>query len=90
MEQQSDCTMSSMCVAQGVVAPEDAELAVRAGISGIVCSNHGGRQLDTCIATADALPGIVKAVGGRVPILVDGGIQRGTDVLKVWPTKCHQ
>lgn len=67
---------------KGVVHPEDARLAVEHGASGIVVSNHGGRQLDTSVATADALPGVVAAVEGRVPVLVDGGVRRGTDVLK--------
>ena len=53
-----------------------------AGAAGIVVSNHGGRNLDTAVATIDALPEIVEHVRGRVPVLVDGGIRRGTDVVK--------
>lgn len=68
---------------QGVLSAEDAELAVTAGVDGIVVSNHGGRQLDGVLATIDALPPIVAAVKGRVPILVDGGVRRGTDIFKV-------
>lgn len=64
---------------KGVLTAEDAELAVEHGAGGIVVSNHGGRQLDRCLATADALPEVVDAVEGRVPVLVDGGIRRGID-----------
>jgi 4-hydroxymandelate oxidase len=67
---------------KGVLNPEDADRAVKAGVAGIVVSNHGGRNLDTVPATADALPLVAEKVAGRVPILVDGGIRRGTDVLK--------
>lgn len=69
-------------VVKGVVAPEDAELAVRHGADGIVVSNHGGRTLDTLPATIEALPRVAEAVAGRIPILLDGGVRRGTDVLK--------
>jgi 4-hydroxymandelate oxidase len=55
---------------------------IRAGAAGIVVSNHGGRSVDTVPATAEVLPGIVEKVAGRVPLLVDGGIRRGTDVMK--------
>lgn len=67
---------------KGIVHPEDARLAVEHGASGVVVSNHGGRQLDTSVATVDALPPVVAAVEGRVPVLLDGGVRRGTDVLK--------
>lgn len=67
---------------KGIVHPEDARLAVEHGASGVVVSNHGGRQLDTSVATVDALPSVVAAVEGRVPVLLDGGLRRGTDVLK--------
>jgi 4-hydroxymandelate oxidase len=67
---------------KGILHPDDAEMAVKGGVDGIVASNHGGRALDSCPATIDALPRIVDRVGGRVPILMDGGIRRGTDVLK--------
>jgi 4-hydroxymandelate oxidase len=65
---------------KGLIRADDAELAVENGAAGIVVSNHGGRQLDNAPATIDALPGVVDAVGGRIPVLVDGGIRRGTDV----------
>jgi 4-hydroxymandelate oxidase len=67
---------------KGVSHPDDALRALRCGVRGLVVSNHGGRTLDTMPATAELLPGIVQAVGGQVPVLVDGGIRRGTDVLK--------
>lgn len=67
---------------KGILHPDDATRAVEAGVAGIVVSNHGGRVLDTAPATIDALPGIVRAVAGRVPVLMDGGVRRGTDVLK--------
>jgi len=67
---------------KGILNPDDAEAGVKAGIAGIIVSNHGGRNLDTVPATAEALPRVVERVEGRVPILVDGGIRRGTDILK--------
>jgi isopentenyl diphosphate isomerase/L-lactate dehydrogenase-like FMN-dependent dehydrogenase len=67
---------------KGILTPEDAELAIAHGAAGVVVSNHGGRQLDTVLSGADALPPIVDAVAGRIDVLVDGGIRRGTDVVK--------
>jgi 4-hydroxymandelate oxidase len=69
-------------VLKGIVHPEDAKLAVRHGADAVLVSNHGGRQLDTVPATIDLLPAIANAVDGRIPLLLDGGIRRGTDVLK--------
>src|ERR687896_389791 len=69
-------------VLKGVVTPEDATLAVEHGANGIIVSNHGGRQLDGAEPTLLALPRVADAVGDRVPILVDGGVRRGTDVVK--------
>jgi isopentenyl diphosphate isomerase/L-lactate dehydrogenase-like FMN-dependent dehydrogenase len=66
---------------KGVQTGEDARLAAEHGAAGIVVSNHGGRQLDTVAATIDLLPECVEAVDGRIEVLVDGGIRRGTDVL---------
>lgn len=66
---------------KGVLRPEDAVACVDAGAAGVIVSNHGGRQLDRVIATAHALGPVVEAVGRRVPVLVDGGIRDGTDVL---------
>ena len=67
---------------KGVLTAEDAVLACEHGAAAIVVSNHGGRQLDGVSATIDALPEVVEAVDGRVEVLVDGGIRRGTDVVK--------
>jgi 4-hydroxymandelate oxidase len=67
---------------KGILHPADAELAIQHGASGIVVSNHGGRNLDTVPATIEVLPDIIKQVHGRIPVLMDGGIRRGTDVLK--------
>ncbi|GKY99933.1 hypothetical protein MPSEU_000946900 [Mayamaea pseudoterrestris] len=69
-------------VIKGIMTGEDALLAVEAGADGVMVSNHGGRQLDGCLATIDVLPEVVAAVGGRVPVLIDGGFRRGTDILK--------
>jgi 4-hydroxymandelate oxidase len=69
-------------VLKGILDPEDAELGIRSGAAAIYVSNHGGRNLDTLPATLDALPGIAAKVAGRVAIIVDGGVRRGTDVLK--------
>jgi 4-hydroxymandelate oxidase len=69
-------------IVKGICRADDALRAVRHGASGIIVSNHGGRQLDCAPATIEALPAVVKAIGGSVPVLVDGGIRRGTDVLK--------
>jgi 4-hydroxymandelate oxidase len=67
---------------KGILAPADAELAVEHGLAGIMVSNHGARNLDTTPATIEALPYVVEAVDGRLPVLLDGGIRRGTDVIK--------
>lgn len=67
---------------KGILTAEDAELAIQAGVAGIIVSNHGARQLDFVSSTIVALEEVVKAVRGRVPVLFDGGIRRGTDVFK--------
>lgn len=67
---------------KGVQHPDDARHALDAGVDGIIVSNHGGRQTDGSIATLDALPGVVAAVDGRAPVLMDSGIRRGCDVFK--------
>jgi 4-hydroxymandelate oxidase len=69
-------------VAKGVVRPDDARRCVDGGAAGVIVSNHGARNLDTCVSTGQALPGVVRAVDGVVPVLVDGGIRRGTDIAK--------
>ena len=67
---------------KGVLHPSDARQAMAEGVDGLIVSNHGGRTLDTSVSTAWALPRVVAAVDGRLPVLVDGGLRRGTDVLK--------
>jgi L-lactate dehydrogenase (cytochrome)/(S)-mandelate dehydrogenase len=67
---------------KGILHPAEAAQAASSGVDGLIVSNHGGRQLDGAIATLDALPGIVAATDGKVPILLDGGIRRGADVVK--------
>ncbi|WP_062054529.1 alpha-hydroxy acid oxidase [Aquimarina longa] len=67
---------------KGVLCGEDAQLAIQHGVDGIIVSNHGGRQLDTLPATIDVLPEIANAVEHKIPIIIDGGIRRGTDVVK--------
>lgn len=67
---------------KGILHPDDAKKAIANGIDGIVVSNHGGRQLDGVIASIDALPAIAEAVEGKIPVLFDSGIRRGSDVVK--------
>jgi 4-hydroxymandelate oxidase len=74
----ADCTLPVLV--KGVITGEDAVLAVEHGAAGVVVSNHGGRQLDAVPASIDALPGVVEAAAGRIAVLVDGGVRRGTDV----------
>jgi L-lactate dehydrogenase (cytochrome) len=70
-------------VIKGILDPEDAQEAIAHGADGIVVSNHGGRQLDGAISTARALPAIADAVAGRIPVLVDGGVRSGLDVVRM-------
>jgi isopentenyl diphosphate isomerase/L-lactate dehydrogenase-like FMN-dependent dehydrogenase len=69
-------------VVKGILTAEDAILGLECGVAGLLVSNHGGRQLDTVAATIDALPEVVEAVAGRCEVYLDGGVRRGTDVLK--------
>lgn len=69
-------------VVKGVLNPDDAARAVDMGVAGVIVSNHGGRNIDTVPATIDVLPEVVARVAGRCPVLVDGGIRRGTDIMK--------
>jgi len=69
-------------VLKGVVHPDDARAAMEHGAAAVIVSNHGGRQLDSSLATIEALPRVVEAVACKVPVLVDGGVRRGTDVVK--------
>jgi isopentenyl diphosphate isomerase/L-lactate dehydrogenase-like FMN-dependent dehydrogenase len=67
---------------KGILTAEDAALALEHGIAGIIVSNHGGRQLDGTLASIEALPDVIDAVNGRCEVYLDGGIRRGTDILK--------
>jgi L-lactate dehydrogenase (cytochrome)/(S)-mandelate dehydrogenase len=69
-------------VVKGILHPEDAREAIAQGADGIVVSNHGGRQLDKAISSIRALPRVAEAVAGSAPLLIDGGVRRGTDILK--------
>jgi 4-hydroxymandelate oxidase len=74
---------------KGVLHPADAQQAQSMGLAGVIVSNHGGRTLDTAVSTAWALPRVVEAVGPDWPVLVDGGIRRGTDVFKALALGAH-
>lgn len=77
------CSITDLPVLiKGLVHPEDALRALEHGASGIIVSNHGGRQLDTSLPSIEALPEIVDAIAGRIDVLIDGGVRRGTDILK--------
>jgi 4-hydroxymandelate oxidase len=73
---------SMQVIVKGIVTKEDAALAVEHGVNGVIVSNHGGRAEESGRATIDSLPEVVSGVAGRVPVLVDGGFRRGTDILK--------
>ena len=75
-------SMKMKLVVKGIETHEDAELCVKYGVDGIIVSNHGGRATETGRATIDILPEVVEAVGSRMPVLVDGGFRRGTDIFK--------
>lgn len=67
---------------KGLLHPQDAARALQAGVDGLIVSNHGGRQLDGALSSLRALPGVLRAVDGRMPVLLDGGVRRGSDVFK--------
>ena len=69
-------------IVKGILNPQDANRIALMGCDAVVVSNHGGRQLDGAVATFDALPAVVKAVNGRIPVLLDGGVRRGSDIVK--------
>ena len=73
---------SMKLVLKGIVTAEDAELAIEHGVDGIVVSNHGGRAEDSGRSTIESLPGVADAIDGRIPVIVDSGFRRGTDILK--------
>jgi isopentenyl diphosphate isomerase/L-lactate dehydrogenase-like FMN-dependent dehydrogenase len=69
-------------LAKGILTAEDARLCIEHGLDGVYVSNHGGRSLDYAPSTLEVLPEIVREVRGRVPVLLDSGVRRGTDILK--------
>jgi len=75
-------TTAMKLVIKGIVTGEDAQIAVEHGVDGIVVSNHGGRSEETLRPTIDCLPEVVDAVKGKIPVLIDGGVRRGTDIFK--------
>jgi isopentenyl diphosphate isomerase/L-lactate dehydrogenase-like FMN-dependent dehydrogenase len=82
-------TLADLCsattlpvIVKGILTAEDGDRCVQYGAKACIVSNHGARQLDHVGATIEALPEVVKAVNGRIPVLVDGGFRRGTDILK--------
>ena len=78
----NECCQGLPLIIKGIMTAGDAIEAVDAGADGVMVSNHGGRGLDGALASIDALPEVVDAVGNRVPVLLDSGVRRGTDVLK--------
>ena len=78
----NECAPEMQVWVKGIATAEDALLAIHHGVDGIVVSNHGGRQLNGALATLDALPEIVQAAAGKIPVHVDGGIRHGTDIFK--------
>ena len=75
-------TVTVKFLIKGIVTREDAQLAVEHGVDGLVVSNHGGRSEDTLRPTIESLPEVIEAVAGKVPVIVDGGVRRGTDIFK--------
>jgi 4-hydroxymandelate oxidase len=69
-------------VLKGIVTEEDARLAVEHGVDGVIVSNHGGRGEESGRSTIESLPEVVEAIGGRIPVLIDSGFRRGTDIFK--------
>ncbi|MEZ4828822.1 MAG: lactate 2-monooxygenase [Bacteroidia bacterium] len=69
-------------ILKGILHPDDARMAVEAGMDGVIVSNHGGRQVDGAIGAIEALPGIVSAVNGKIPVMLDSGVRTGADMLK--------
>ena len=82
-------TVKTRLLVKGLMTAEDARLAVERGLDGIVVSNHGGRAEDHGRSTIDALPEIIEAVGGRIPVIVDSGFRRGTDIVKALAMGAH-
>jgi 4-hydroxymandelate oxidase len=75
-------TVTVKLLIKGIVTREDAQMAVEHGVDGLMVSNHGGRSEETLRATIESLPEVLEGAGGRVPVIVDGGVRRGTDIFK--------
>ncbi len=69
-------------ILKGVLSPAEGRKALAHGVDGLIVSNHGGRQLDGAVSSIEALPAVVESVAGRIPVLIDGGVRRGADVVK--------
>ena len=80
---------SGPLLVKGVLHPQEAKQAIAQGVDGIIVSNHGGRQLDGALPSLRALPAVVEAVAGQVPVLIDGGLRRGSDVFKALALGAH-
>jgi (S)-mandelate dehydrogenase len=76
-------------VLKGILCVEDARRALEVGADGIVLSNHGGRQIDSCVSGVELLPAVASELGDRLTVLVDGGFRRGSDVLKAMALGAH-
>ena len=75
-------TVTVKLIIKGIVTREDAQLALEHGVDGLMVSNHGGRAEETLRSTIESLPEVIEGVAGKVPVIVDGGIRRGTDMFK--------
>ena len=75
-------TVTVKLLVKGIVTGEDAKIAIEHGVDGLIVSNHGGRAEETLRSTIECLPDVVQAVNGKVPVIVDGGVRRGTDIFK--------
>ena len=75
-------TVTVKLLIKGIVTREDAQMAVEHGVDGLMVSNHGGRSEETLRATIESLPEVLEGAGGKVPVIVDGGVRRGTDIFK--------
>ena len=75
-------TVTVKLLIKGIVTGEDAKLAIEHGVDGLIVSNHGGRSEETLRPTIESLPDVLEGVNGRIPVIVDGGVRRGTDIFK--------